>query len=74
MKLKSLLKVVEKDTFLVFETNIYSSLGGCYKDDFKKTFRNHPYLDLDISEIRASKTRQVFSDKLEDCLLITFRG
>ena len=74
MKFRQLLKVIDKDTFLVFETNNYSSLGGCYKDDFKKTFKGHTYLDLDISEIRATKTRQVFSDKLENCLLITFRG
>lgn len=74
MKLKQLLKAVNKDTYIIFETNCYSSLGGCYKDDFKTLWKNHPYLDLDISEIRASKTRQLFSDKLEECLLITFRG
>ena len=72
MKLKSLLKVVDKDTYLCFETNDYSSLGGCYKDDFKKTFKNHPYLDLEIKELKSAKMRTLFADKVESALLITF--
>lgn len=74
MKLRTFLRVVGKDTYLIFETNNYSSLGACYKDDFKKDFKSHPYLDLDILEIRSTTIRTLFTEKVENALLITFRG
>ena len=74
MKLKQLLKAIDKDTYMVFETNELSDLGGAYKDSFKHTFRNHIYLDTEIKEIRASTIRSLFTENVEECLLITFKG
>ena len=74
MKLKQLLKIITNDTYIVFEENNLSSLGACYKDDFKKTFKKHIYLDTEIKSIKTSKIRELFSDKEDECLLVAFKG
>ena len=67
MKLKSLLKVIDKDTYLYFEDNSYSTLGACYKDDFKTTFKGHIYLDKEIEKIRYSSTlHKIMEDGLKE--------
>lgn len=74
MKLKSLLKVIDKDTYLYFEDNNYSTLGACYKDDFKTTFKGHIYLDKEIEKIYVYKVKSIFTDKEQECLCVQFRG
>lgn len=74
MKLKQLLKVVDKDTYLSFENNNLDSLGGCYKNDFKTTFKGHRYLNQEIEKIYAYKVKDLFTDKYSECICIQFMG
>lgn len=74
MKLKQLLKVIDKDTYLYFEDNNYSTLCACYRYDFETHFNGHIYLEKEVEKIYAYKVKSIFTSKEQECLCVQFRG